>query len=77
MSINSATSTIVSIVGRLRTLLAFRVSAIWDAFDIRIVLFFGGLSLLGYGLFLYQPWVSFSVCGVILMAVGWLMGGAK
>ena len=77
MALKSATSTVGSMVGRLRTLLAFRVSAIWDAFDIRIVFFFGGLSLLGYGLFLYLPWVSYSVCGVILMAVGWLMGGAK
>jgi hypothetical protein len=49
----------------------------WDTFDIRIVLFFGGLIMLGYGLFLYLPWISFSVCGVILMAIGWLMGGKR
>ena len=77
MALKSAISSMVSMVGMLFTFLTFRVSAIWDAFDIRIVFFFGGLSLLGYGLFLYLPWVSYSVCGVILMAVGWLMGGAK
>ena len=77
MSINSATSTVVSMVGRLYRFLSFCASTMWDPFDIRIVLFFGGLGLLFYGLFLYQPWVSFSICGVILMAVGWLMGGKR
>ena len=74
MALKSAISSMGSMVGRLVTFLSFVASAMWDAFDIRIVLFFGGLGLLFYGLFLYLPWVSFSVCGVILMAVGWLMG---
>ena len=77
MALKSAISSTVSMVGRLYTFLSFCASTMWDAFDIRIVLFFGGLGLLFYGLFLYLPWVSYSVCGVILMAVGWLMGGAK
>jgi hypothetical protein len=72
-SLNSAFTKI----GVLRATFGIRVSAIWEAFDIRVVLFFGGLILLGYGLFLYLPWVSFSVCGVILMAVGWLMGDKR
>lgn len=38
------------------------------------VFLFGGLCLLGYGLFLFKPWVSFAVCGGILMAVGLFMG---
>jgi len=33
-----------------------------------------GLSLLGYGLFLFKPWVSFSVCGALLLAGGVFMG---
>lgn len=77
MAMKSAISSIVTMVGRLVTFLSFAVSTMWDAFDVRIVFFFGGLGLLFYGLFLYLPWVSFSVCGVILMATGWLMGGKR
>lgn len=75
MALKSVISSIVSMVGRLYKFLSFSVSTMWNAFDIRVVFFFGGLILLGYGLFLYLPWVSFSVCGVILMVVGWLMRG--
>ena len=77
MALKQAINSTVSMVGRLYTFLSFAASAMWDTFDIRIVLFFGGLGLLFYGLFLYLPWLSYSVCGVILMAVGWLMGGVK
>jgi len=77
MSLNLAINSIVSIVGRLIAFLIAHISAMWAAFDIRIVLFFGGLIMLGYGLFLYQPWLSYSTCGVILMATGWLMGGKR
>ena len=28
-----------------------------------------GLVLLGYGLYMWQPWVSFTVCGILLMTV--------
>lgn len=41
---------------------------------VRDVLFFGGLSLLGYGLWLQAPWIAFSVCGLILMISGYIMG---
>lgn len=33
-----------------------------------------GLALLGYGLFLFIPWVSFSICGLLLIAGGVKMG---
>ena len=33
-----------------------------------------GLCLLGYGLFLFHPWVSFSACGALLIAAGVLSG---
>jgi hypothetical protein len=77
MSIKSIISPIVTLVGRLVAILSFAASAMWDTFDIRIILFFGGLIMLGYGLFLYLPWLSYSICGVILMATGWLMGGKR
>ena len=31
---------------------------------------FGGLGLMGYGLHLYEPWVSFTVCGACMLAFG-------
>lgn len=39
--------------------------------DIMIVV---GLALLGYGLFLFAPWVSFSVVGGLLFVLGVLKG---
>lgn len=77
MALKSAIKSIVSLVRELRASLIFRVSALWSTFDIRLFFFLGGLILLGYGLYLYLPWVSFSVCGVILMVVGWLMEGKR
>lgn len=38
------------------------------------VFLFGGLYLLWYGLFLYRPWVSFTICGALLMVYGLMMG---
>ena len=43
------------------------------AIDIRDVFFFSGLILLGYGLFLFIPWCSFTVCGLILMIFSLIM----
>lgn len=34
------------------------------------VLSFSGLCLLGYGLFLYEPWIAYSVCGSLMFAMG-------
>jgi len=39
------------------------------------VFLLGGLVMLGYGLYLFSPSVSFSVCGVILMAFGYFIEG--
>lgn len=41
------------------------------AFDIRDFLFLGGFLLLGYGLYLYSPWISFTIAGVLLMVAGY------
>ena len=44
------------------------------AVDIRDVFFFGGLAMLGYGLYLrFGLWLAFMVCGVLLMATGYLI----
>ena len=34
----------------------------------------GGIALLGYGLFLFKPWISYSVVGLLLLLFGLLMG---
>lgn len=33
-----------------------------------------GIGLIGYGLYLYTPWVSFSVVGLLLLVFGVLLG---
>ena len=43
--------------------------------DIRDVLVFGGLGMLGYGLYLkWGQWLAFIVCGAVLMVIGYLTG---
>lgn len=36
-----------------------------------------GLSLLGYGLFLFSPWVSYSVVGGLLIVGGLMLGRSE
>ena len=40
--------------------------------DLRDVVVFGGLGLMGYGLWVFRPWVSFAVCGAVLIALGFI-----
>ena len=49
------------------------ISKIKDYLDIRDILVFGGLGLLGYGLWLLRPWLGFAVAGAVLMGIGYLM----
>ena len=37
-------------------------------------MFFAGLGVFGYGLWLYQPWVGFASSGAVLFIVGILAG---
>lgn len=41
------------------------------------VIAISGLSLLGYGLYLFIPWVSFAVCGALLIVAGVLLGASE
>jgi hypothetical protein len=50
------------------------VSAAKSAFDIRDVFFWVGLTMFGYGLYLFSPWISFSVVGILLMVISFLVG---
>lgn len=48
-----------------------QIRAAIAAVDIRDIFIFGGLGLLGYGLFLFKgPWLAFTVCGTLLMIIG-------
>lgn len=64
----------MTIFKNIRAFIASLLSAAVKAFDVRDVLVFGGLGLLGYGLWLFRPWVGFSVAGLVLMllGLGWL-----
>lgn len=45
-------------------------------FDVRDVLLFGGLGMLGYGIYLHTGlWLALGVCGIILMIIGYSMRG--
>ena len=51
------------------------ISKIKDYLDIRDILVFGGLGMLGYGLYLkWGQWLAFMVCGAVLMVIGYLTG---
>ncbi len=52
-------------------------SRIKKSFDIRDVFILSGLGLLGYGLYLFEPWIAFSVCGFLLMLIGYAMRGEQ
>jgi hypothetical protein len=52
-------------------------SAIGKAIDLRDCFVFGGLGVMGYGLYLFRPWVAFTVCGAILLAIGIFIGRGK
>jgi len=46
-------------------------------FNLRDVLAFGGLAIMTYGLYLFRPWIAFSVCGALLMIAGYLLKDSK
>ena len=50
------------------------LSLAYAAFDIRDIFVFGGIAMLGYGLYLrWGAWLAYIVCGVLLMVIGYLM----
>ena len=58
-----------------------RLSLFWEkiqkSFDRRDTFVFGGLVLMGYGLYLFKPWVSFAVVGAVLLWIGLFLGKKK
>lgn len=45
--------------------------------DLDDVFVFGGIGLMGYGLYLIYPPVCWITLGVIFMAIGWYRAGGK
>jgi len=45
------------------------------SFDVRDLFLFIGLFFVGYGLWLYAPWIGFTVAGFLLMLLALAMKG--
>lgn len=45
--------------------------------DLRDIFVFGGLAIMSYGLYLFRPWVAYTIGGLILMALGLFLGRHK
>lgn len=65
----------LKIIKRFAPYLLSRLKVLADALDIRDFLMIGGLSLLCYGLYGYDPRLSYCTGGVFLMIIGYLMRG--
>jgi hypothetical protein len=64
----------VGIIRRIGTFFSSLFKELWNAFDIRDIFVFGGLGMLGYGLYLkWGQWLAFMVCGVLFMIIGYVM----
>jgi hypothetical protein len=47
-----------------------KISKITSIFGLRDLFVFGGLGLVGYGIWQVNQWLAFVVCGAILMLLG-------
>jgi len=65
----------LKIIKRFAPYLLSRLKVLADALDIRDFLMLGGLGLLCYGLYGYDPRLSYCTGGVFLMIIGYLMRG--
>ena len=64
----------MGIIRRIGTFFSSLFKGLWNAFDIRDIFVFGGLVMIGWGLYLFEPWISYVVTGILLMllGLGWL-----
>ena len=63
-------SFIANLFKSVRSAIKNRLNSIKAGFDIRDIFVFGGLAMLGYGLYLLRPWLAFTIVGIICMALG-------
>ena len=57
--------------------LAGHLARLKGIIDVRDFHVYGGLVLLGYGLYLFHPWLAFSICGAVLLLTGLFYGGYR
>lgn len=50
-----------------------KIFSLLQKISFRDVLLVTGLTLIGVGLYLFAPWLSFTVCGVVIFAGGFFM----
>jgi len=64
----------VRIIRKVGNFIKSLFKGLWAAFDIRDFFVFGGVGMLGYGIYLLkgQGW-AFVVCGPLFMVIGYLM----
>ena len=62
------------IIKKIGNIIAALFKGAWMAFDVRDFFVFGGVGMLGYGIYLLkgQGW-AFVVCGPLFMIIGYLM----
>jgi len=64
----------VRIIRKVGNFIKSLLSKTWNAFDIRDIFVFGGVGMLGYGIYLLSElgW-SLAVCGPLFMIIGYFM----
>jgi hypothetical protein len=67
----------MAILHKSKRFLSTLTESISSGFDIRDIFIFGWMAMLFYGLNIQWPWIAFTVCGVLLMLIGYLMRGSK
>lgn len=71
---NKAAGHVVNLFRNTRNNIASLTVSAWRGFDVKDVFVFGGLPMLGYGLFLHWGlWLALVVCGSILIILGFVM----
>jgi len=65
----------VRIIKRLGNFIASLFKSLWNAFDIRDILVYGGLFFIGYGFYQLFPWLGWVISGAVsmLLGLGWII----
>jgi hypothetical protein len=63
----------LKIIQKANGILKSLAGGVCGALDVKDFFIFGGLAMLGYGLYLLRPWIAFTVCGGLVMILGCLM----
>jgi len=67
----------MAILHKFKRFLSTSAQSVKKGFGIRDIFISGGMAMLFYGLYIWIPWVAFSVCGTLLMTMGYFMGESE